>query len=357
MSKIQQYISYIADSRARRSIRSIFLKFMNDDDANTFKSVEFADGSGIKDSDGYIVWLEGITVPTAAGAGYAPGCEFILSNASLGQCPKWVNFGTAASCAFYPVGPVMGYGFAWAGGPVDCVNGEVATQYDVGGSRVRVADLCFAGMEVSDDHDHIRGCKYAGSTAPTEQNSLLITNSADPLVAHDYVYAGLRDKCTPEFDIFAAGTHTCVGGNVAEAITVTGALAGDIALVNYGATDDTNTMDKAVVTANTLTVTMSHDPLVAHSIHYVILRERGTFAPSHYVAYAGYDTTAGASATQAKTVTGVLATDVLISVPQDAAIDVVGILKLVATANTITWTFSADPTNDHEVNYMVLRAY
>lgn len=309
------------------------------------------------DTTKYITEISGSTIPTDATAGYNPGCMFHLTNAALGQCPLWMNFGTVASCAFYPVGPVMGYGFAWAGGPVDCVTGEVATQYDVGGSRVRVTDICFAGHEVSDDHDQIRGANYAGSSVPSEQNNLLITVEGDPLTAHDYVYAGLRDKCVPEFDIFAAGTHTCVGESTAEAITIAGVLAGDIALVNYAVTDDTNEIAKAVCTANTLTITADVDPGTTHSFHYVILRQRGNFKPSHYVAYAGYDTTHGASATQAKTVTGVLTTDVVISVPQDATIENVSILKLVATADTITWTFSADPTNDHKVNYAVLRAY
>jgi len=39
MSKIQTYINYIADPRARRSIRSLFTKFLNDDDPTTFKGI------------------------------------------------------------------------------------------------------------------------------------------------------------------------------------------------------------------------------------------------------------------------------------------------------------------------------
>ena len=41
MSKIQPYINYIADPRARRSIRSLFTKFLNDDDPTTFKGITF----------------------------------------------------------------------------------------------------------------------------------------------------------------------------------------------------------------------------------------------------------------------------------------------------------------------------
>ena len=298
----------------------------------------------------------GSTIPTAGTTGYNPGCKFTLSNVSLGQCMEWVNLGTATSCLFVPTGLVYGYGVAWAGGPVDCVNGEAATQYAVDGN-VGLADICFAAHQVSDDNDQIIGVACAESTVPGEQNNLLITGSADPLTAHDYVYAGLKNKCVPKFDILAAGTHTTVGGAAAEAITVTGALAGDIALVCLGATDDTDTISKAICTADTLTVTLSADPLVAHSIHYVILRERGAFKPSHYVAYAGQHTTIGGDATEVATVAGVLATDVIVTNIEDAASGAVNALKVVATANTITWTFDQDPTADHLINYAVLRAY
>ena len=42
MGKIQSYINYIADSRARRSIRSLFSVFLNDDDPTTFKACTFS---------------------------------------------------------------------------------------------------------------------------------------------------------------------------------------------------------------------------------------------------------------------------------------------------------------------------
>lgn len=308
------------------------------------------------DTTKHITISSGSTVPAAGTADYNPGCKFTLSNASLGQCMEWVNLGTATSCLFVPTGLVYGYGFAWAGGPVDCVNGEVATQYTVDGA-VGLADICFAAHQVSDDNDQIIGVACAESSAPGEQNSLLITAGADPLTAHDYVYAGLKDKCVPKFDIVAAGTHTTVGGAAAEAITVTGAIAGDIALVCLGATDDTDTISDSICTADTLTVTLSADPLVAHSIHYVVLRERGAFRPSHYVAYAGEHTSVGGDAVEVATVTGVLATDVIVTNIEDATSGAANVLKVVATANTITWTFNADPTADHNISYAVLRAY
>lgn len=45
MSKMQNYINYIADPRARRSIRSLFSSFMNDDASMTFKPFVFGAGT------------------------------------------------------------------------------------------------------------------------------------------------------------------------------------------------------------------------------------------------------------------------------------------------------------------------
>lgn len=43
---IQSYINYIADPRARRSIRALFTHFMNDDVSRTFKPITFGVSSG-----------------------------------------------------------------------------------------------------------------------------------------------------------------------------------------------------------------------------------------------------------------------------------------------------------------------
>ena len=301
------------------------------------------------DASGNILSSSGTSVPTAATAGYSIGGTFNLTNASLGQSPTWVNQGSATSCLFVPVGPVMGYGFAVAGGPIDCTNGS--TTLAVAQGHIRTGDIVLAGHEVSDDNDQVVSVlKTAG------KDTMTITASADPLTAHDYVYAALRNKCAPEYDIVAAGTHTTVGGAAAEAITVSGVLAGDIAFANYGATDDTDTISDVVCTANTVTVTCSADPSTTHSLHYVVLRQRGTFAPSHYVAYAGSHTTVGGDATETKTVTGALATDVVITV-FNTTDDTDSILKTVLTANTVTWTLSADPSTAHALTYVILRAY
>jgi hypothetical protein len=301
------------------------------------------------DSTVYRTLHSGSSIPTAATAGYNPGAIFNLTNATLGQSTQWVNQGTADSCLFVPMGSVVGYGINAAGGPVDCVNGSAAST--LGQDLVMATDIAFSGHAVSDDNDQI-----ISVIATAGKANITSTASADPLTAHDYVWAALRNKCIPTWDVFAAGTTATAGGNVAEAITVTGALVGDIALANYSATDDTDTISDVAVTADTVTVTASADPSTTHGYHYAVMRPRGTFAPSHYIAYAGVHTTVGTAAAEPITVTGALATDIPIVV-YNTTNDSDTILKVVVTADTVTVTCSADPSTAHKLAYMLLRAY
>lgn len=293
--------------------------------------------------------LSGTTVPTAGTAGYDPGCVFTKSNASLGQAIEWINQGTADSCLFVPKGPVFGYGVKVAGGPVTSVGGDTAESISLQG-LVMDSDIAFVGHEVSDDNDQIAACI-------ANEGSIDITGSADPSTAHGYVYAALRNKCVPEWDIVAAGTYDAVADDdTTVAITVAGVLATDIAFANYTDTDDTDTISDVVCSANTVTITVSADPVTDHSFSYVVLRPRGSFAPSHYIAYAGTHTTVGGDAAEAITVTGALATDIPIVV-YNTTDDTDTILKVVVTADTLTVTCSADPSTAHAFSYMLLRAY
>lgn len=67
MSKIQTYINYIADPRARRSIRELFRHFMNDDEARTFKDIVFGNGTTILSLAG--TFTTGLSI---SGAGATP---------------------------------------------------------------------------------------------------------------------------------------------------------------------------------------------------------------------------------------------------------------------------------------------
>ena len=291
---------------------------------------------------------EGTTVPVAGSIGYPTGTMFNLTSAVLGQAPLWINQGTEASSLFVPYGPVFGYGITVAGGPVTSVGGDTTEIISLEG-KIMDSDVAFVGHEVSDDNDQI-------VAAISGEGNITITGSADPSTAHGYVYAALRNKCVPDFDIFAAGTHTTTGGAAAEAITVTGVLATDIAFACYSATDDTDVISDVVCSANTVTVTCSADPSTTHGLHYVVLRPRGTFKPSHYVAYAGVHTTVGGAAAEAITVTGAAVGDIPIVI-YNTTNDTDSILKSVVTANTLTVTCSADPSTAHKLAYMLLRAY
>lgn len=292
--------------------------------------------------------MVGDSIPITGSSGYMPGCIFIKNASSSGQATQWINNGTVSSCSFVPVGSVFGYGIKLAGGPVTSVGGDT-TETITRSGLINSTDIAFVGHEVSNDSDQI-------VAAIAADDAITITGSVDPSTDHGYVFATLRRNIVPEWDIVAAGTHTTVGGSTAEAITVAGVLATDIAFVNYGATNDTDVIAKAVCTANTVTVTCSADPLAVHSIHYMVIRPRGTFKPSHYIAYAGTHTTVGGSVAEAVTITGARATDIPIVV-YNTTNDTDSILKVVMAENTMTVTCSADPSTAHAFSYMILRAY
>lgn len=81
-----------------------------------------------------------------------------------------------------------------------------------------------------------------------------------------------------------------------------------------------------------------------------------TAAPAKYVALAGTTTAyAGGGTSNAFTVTGLAATDIVSAVIR-ASTNAVSIAKAVPTANTLTVTFSADPGAATTVDYVAFRA-
>ena len=347
------------DSRVMKTLTNIFNNWLPSATLTwTNKTITGAltgDVTGdVLDGSGYITHSYGAAIPTAATAGYAPGALFNLTGASLGQSPNWINQGSATSCLFVPYGPVLGYGFALGTDyPVALTDADPLTAVAMAG--LRQSDLCFATKVVTDGADQFRSVKPTSGAA-----SVAVTiNAADPTDSMTAHVVAVRNKCEPIYDIFAAGERVAVAGDDATvAITVTGVLTTDIAFANYVASDDTDLIQLVVCTADTVTVTCSADPEVAHTIAYMVLRQRGTFTPSHYIAYAGDHTTVGGAVkVEAKTVTGVAATDIVISNFTVNNSNTDFIEKVVASANTITWTVTDDPTNAHALAYLVLRAY
>jgi len=74
------------------------------------------------------------------------------------------------------------------------------------------------------------------------------------------------------------------------------------------------------------------------------------------VVYSAEATTAGGDATEAVTVAGVLATDLVFVQLHTVGSTPRTIITSAATANTITTVFSGDPSTDHVYAYQVLRA-
>lgn len=293
----------------------------------------------------------GTTVPASAGSGFAVGCKFILEDAALGQCPEWINIGSATSCLFVPVGPVVGWGAVTGGHGGISVGGD-ATEYlyDI---DISTDDIAFVEHGVCDDNDQVCG-------AVPGDGVITLTLTADPTAgAKQYNYMVLRENIVPTWDIFAAGERACLDADDATvAVTVTGALAGDIGMATYNATDDNDLVSDVVMTAGVMTITVSADPGAddTHGWDYVVFRKRGSFKPSHYIAYAGVHTTVGGDDTEAITITGALATDIAIC-KWHTTDDTDTFEKAVLTANTLTAVLSADPGATHKLCYMILRAY
>ncbi len=77
-------------------------------------------------------------------------------------------------------------------------------------------------------------------------------------------------------------------------------------------------------------------------------------SPAYVIKFAGQHTTT-ASATNIITVTGALSTDLAFVQMVDDGTNSVTILQAVMTADTLTVTFSGDPSTDAIINYQVIR--
>ena len=144
--------------------------------------------------------LKGTSVPTSATAGYAPGCRFTLTDAVLGQTMEWVNINTLASCLFVPTGPQIGYGIAFAGGPVSLTDAADETYVSLPGI-IRPTDICFATHCTTDAADQFKTVlPVAGSDdIVTDGVGGLLIDMAmggNPTDSLDAEYMGVRNRCT-----------------------------------------------------------------------------------------------------------------------------------------------------------------
>lgn len=109
----------------------------------------------------------------------------------------------------------------------------------------------------------------AVTTAKLDSDAVTNAKLADDAVSLENLDSGI----TPSHIVVFAGQPTTAGGAAAEAITVTGAAATDLAFVQMVDNGTNNTtIVSAVVTLNTLTVTFSADPGADAVINYQLLR-------------------------------------------------------------------------------------
>jgi hypothetical protein len=266
----------------------------------------------------------------------------------------WINQGTESSCLFVPFGPVVEYGIAFAGGPVDLQDAQDETTIALPGV-IQQDDICFASHCITDAADQF---KTVGPTSGKDSLLIDMAMGGDPTNSIDAYYCGVRNKCIPEYDIFAAGERVALGADDDTiAITIAGLLATDMAFVTPLTTDDEDTIDLVVCTAGILTITASADPITEHAYSYMILRKRGTFKPSHYIAYAGQQVTVGGAAAETLTHAGILATDIMVGQWNTSDDDDCFLEVVVAVANGITTETTDDPGTAHNLSYLALRAY
>jgi Ni,Fe-hydrogenase III small subunit len=77
----------------------------------------------------------------------------------------------------------------------------------------------------------------------------------------------------PQYVVIAAGEFATLGGDATESITVSGALASDIAVVTLNTVGSTpRTVTTATAASNAITVVMSGDPSTDHVLNYLVLR-------------------------------------------------------------------------------------
>lgn len=178
-----------------------------------------------------------------------------------------------------------------------------------------------------------------------------VTSVTTNVTVSEYAVASLDDGIVTnvkvnaaaaiDFSKLAALTSANVLVGSATNVPTAVAVSGDIALSDAGVTLINN---NAVTSIKIVDANVTKAKLAA-----------GINA-SHMVVYAGEHTTVGGAAAEAISVAGVLATDLVFVQLKAQGAAPQTVLIAVPTADTVTVTFSADPSNDHIVYYQVVRA-
>jgi hypothetical protein len=304
------------------------------------------------DASNNAIYTRSATLPDAGSAGYAVNC--IINVTSGIHAGLHINRGTVTSASFSPLSAVNSTSAPWA-----CTGfKDTATAGGDADEAVTIPcdgalDLALGQYSVSNDTDTVSELTVAAD------NSVTFTASADPSTAHTSTIGIFRQGGIPAFEIVFAGSITTGGGNASEAETIAGILATDRVLLTV--TDEgtnTVTIRTAKCTANTLTAVFSADPGSDLVYDYVVFRQAGLAAPSHYIAAMGqYTAVTGDTTTVGPfTATGILATDKIILIHATSDDDDI-IEAVVPGAGVITLTVGADPVTDHSYTWAAIRAY
>lgn len=137
----------------------------------------------------------------------------------------------------------------------------------------------------------------------------------------------------------ASGDTKMLVGNSTSITSV--AMSGDVTMTNTGVTAlGADVVDSAEITDNAVSLEHLDDGVL----------------PSHVVKYAGEFTTAGGDANETISVSGALASDIVLVTLHTKGGTPVTILMASASTDQIDVVMSADPSTDHVLSYMVLRA-
>lgn len=244
------------------------------------------------------------------------------------------------------------YGIAWAFARPDITGNALTTHTFI--DEAREGDFNFAGMGLAGDTDYIT--EFLSAT----KGSATITGSADGAAAHVHNLMGVRENCRPTWEIFAAGSVSCLAADTTTLTrTIAGALISDMVFLTQTKSDDTDQICSAAITAaNTLTITVAADPGAVdgeHEYDYVIIRRCGNFTPSHRIVAAGLHTSVGGAAAEAVAISNVLATDKVICM-MEVSDDTDVIVSVKLSAGVMTVTSDADPLVGHKWAYAIVRA-
>jgi hypothetical protein len=195
------------------------------------------------------------------------------------------------------------------------------------------------------------------------------SGNARPLVAGD-VFVGFCEQQVDNSAGIAGAKNVRVVRKGVVQLTVSGVAATDVGNDIYASDDGAFTLTASTnsrigrvhryVSSNTCMVSFeAFQPINTTEIAagaVTLAKLASGITPSHVVKYAGSFTTVGGDANESITVTGAASTDIAIVVLHTKGGTPRTILTAQAATNAINVELSGDPSTDHVLKYMVLRA-